>query len=98
MPALRIGYMVIPNELCETVKHAKYIADIHSSTLEQRTLSEFLADGSYEHHIWKMKKWYLQKRNHLEACLRTVFGEQVTISGAEAGLHFIAEFDNINFL
>ena len=32
MPALRIGYMVLPDSLCKQMKEAKYVADIHRIT------------------------------------------------------------------
>ena len=97
MPALRIGYMVLPSSLCEQIRKTKFIADIHSTILEQLTLADFLETGHFERHIRKMRKLYLKKRNHLIYCLNHIFGENVTISGAEAGLHLVASFDNVCF-
>ncbi len=97
MPALRIGYMVLPPQLCERMRKAKYTADVHSPVLEQRTLAEFLASGSFERHIRRMRKRYLQKRNALTGSLRRAFGEHVSISGAEAGLHLVVTFDGVTF-
>lgn len=97
MPALRIGYMVLPNSLCKQMKDAKFVADLHSPTLEQLTLAKFIENGIFEYHIRKMRKLYLKKRNHLICCLNRTFGNHVTISGAEAGLHFVVSFDNTCF-
>lgn len=97
MPALRIGYMVLPTSLCEKMKEAKFVADLHSPILEQLTLADFLETGHFESHIRKMRKLYLKKRNHLVYWLNNTFGENVKISGAEAGLHLVASFDNICF-
>jgi GntR family transcriptional regulator/MocR family aminotransferase len=97
MPALRIGYMVLPNELCEKMREAKYVADLHSPILEQLVLAEFLESGLFERHIRKMGKLYLKKRNLLVNCLKQSFGDQVEISGAEAGLHFVADFNGVCF-
>lgn len=97
MPALRIGYMVLPDELRERVCEAKFVSDIHSPVLEQLTLAKFMESGAFERHIRKMQKLYHRKRNYLINCLEKTFGEQVSISGAAAGLHFVCSFEGVNF-
>jgi GntR family transcriptional regulator/MocR family aminotransferase len=44
-----------------------------------------------------MRRIYLKKRNQLIQSLNSSFGDQVTISGAEAGLHLVASFRGILF-
>lgn len=97
MPALRIGYMVLPSALRAQLREEKYVSDINSPILEQKTLARFLNEGYFEQHIRKMRKLYLKKRNHLIACLIQHFGDRVNISGAEAGLHFAAAFQGVRF-
>ncbi|MDD3413871.1 MAG: PLP-dependent aminotransferase family protein [Lachnospiraceae bacterium] len=97
MPALRIGYMVLPNVLCKQMEDAKYVADLHSPILEQLTLAKFIESGHFSRHIGKMRRLYLKKRNYLVQCLKDVFGEKVTISGAQAGMHLIASFHETYF-
>lgn len=97
MPAFRIGYMVLPDELCERMREAKFVSDIHSPVLEQLTLAQFIESGSFELHIRKMQKIYHKKRNHLIRCLKQSFGDQVSIIGAAAGLHFVCSFSNVKF-
>lgn len=97
MPALRIGYMVLPDELCERMREAKFVSDIHSPIFEQLTLARFIESGAFELHIRKMQKLYYRKRNYLISCLKKTFGERVLISGAAAGLHFVGSFDGIRF-
>lgn len=97
MPALRIGYMVLPDELRERMREAKYVSDIHSPVLEQLTLAQFIESGAFELHIRKMQKIYHRKRNYLIACLERNFEQQLLISGAAAGLHFVVAFNGIQF-
>lgn len=97
MPALRIGYMVLPTALCKKMKRIKFVADLHSPILEQLTLAEFLKAGHFEQHIRKMRKLYVKKRNHLVNCLKDSFGKRVQITGAETGLHLVASFDGVYF-
>lgn len=97
MPALRIGYMVLPDELCERMCKAKFVSDIHSPVLEQLTLTQFIDSGAFELHIHKMQKIYEKKRNHLISCLKCCFGDRVSIFGAAAGLHFVCSFSEVKF-
>jgi len=97
MPALRIGYMILPDSLCAQVKEAKYTADIHSPILEQLTLEKFVESGLLNLHIRKMRKLYFKKRNYLIENLNAVFKDTVTISGADAGMHLAATFRDVIF-
>jgi GntR family transcriptional regulator/MocR family aminotransferase len=97
MPALRVGYMALPDGLLQKMREEKYVSDIHSPMLEQLALTEFIESGAFAQHIQRMKKLYRRKRNHLIDCLRAVFGQNVTLSGANAGLHFVASFPGIRF-
>ena len=97
MPALRIGYMVLPDELCERMYQAKFVSDIHSPILEQLTLAQFIESGGFERHMRKMQKVYHRKRNQLINCLKRIFKDQVSISGAATGLHLICSFSEIKF-
>lgn len=96
-PAIRMGYMVIPDALIDKIKSAKYIADIHSPILEQLTMSAFIREGYYEKHIQKLKKLYATKRKKLIQLLTHYFQEDIIISGANAGLHLICTFKKISF-
>lgn len=97
MPSLRMGYMILPDELCTLMKSAKYIDDLHSPSLEQLTMAKFIEEGFFALHIKKMKSIYFKRRNFLIKCLSETFKDTVTISGAEAGMHLIVSFKNIIF-
>jgi GntR family transcriptional regulator/MocR family aminotransferase len=97
MPALRIGYMVLPLPLREQLREAKYVSDINSPVLEQKALARFISEGCFEQHIRKMRKLYLKKRNYLIACLKQCFGNSISIFGEAAGLHFTAAFQGVRF-
>ncbi|MGB9029247.1 MAG: PLP-dependent aminotransferase family protein, partial [Acidobacteriaceae bacterium] len=44
-PALRIGYLIVPHSLAPVFTAAKWLNDLHSATLEQETLAEFIHSG-----------------------------------------------------
>lgn len=97
MPALRMGYMVLPDSLCMKMEEAKFTADLHSPVLDQLTMARFIKTGQLDLHIRKMRKLYCARRNFLIRCLKEAFGDAVNISGAETGMHLIARFENITF-
>jgi len=97
MPALRMGYMILPDCLCAQMEEEKYVADLHSPILEQLTMAKFIQTGQFDRHIRKMQKLYFNRRNFLIKCLKDTFGAAVSLSGAEAGLHLVATFSGVRF-
>ena len=61
-PSLRIGYMILPDELMEKLTNLVGFYSCTVSTLEQNALAEFMEIGSYESHVNRLKKYYKQKR------------------------------------
>lgn len=96
-PALRMGYLVLPESLVREMKNEKYVADIHSPVLEQLTMARFIEEGHLSQHIRKMKAIYFKRRNHLEACLKENFGDAVTLTGTKSGMHLVAAFESVMF-
>ena len=46
-PALRLGYLVVPPALVDTVVAARRGADLHSPVLEQAVVADFIAAGAF---------------------------------------------------
>lgn len=90
-PSLRLGYMVVPQELLESLLSLKRMTDMQCPTLSQITLAHFIADRHLERHITRMKRIYGKRRNRLIAALTDAFGNGVNISGDAAGLHLVAQ-------
>ena len=96
-PALRLGYMILPDELIPKYKKLKMYTDVHTESISQLVLSKFISDGKLEKHIWKMKKEYNKKRQALINNLDINFPNEYIIKGQATGLHLVAEFKNILF-
>ena len=54
MPALRIGYVLVPEWLKHSYFRAKWLADRHPSTLTQTLLLELFQEGFFEDHFLKL--------------------------------------------
>lgn len=91
-PALRLGYLVVPRALRPVVVAAKAFCDRQSPTLEQRALADFIADGSFERHLRRMRVFYRERRAALLDALRRHIGERAEIVGDSAGMHLVVRF------
>lgn len=91
-PALRIGYIVVPQSLAPVVARAKWLSDRQSPLLEQHTLTHFINEGHLESHIRRMRILYAQRRQILTQALAEQLEDQVTVMGDNAGLNMMVQF------
>ncbi|MEE1927944.1 PLP-dependent aminotransferase family protein [Streptomyces sp. TRM 70351] len=87
-PGLRLGWMVLPQDLVEPVLAVK--AERTSSTLDQLTLADFLVSGAYDRHVRAMRLRYRRRRDALVAALAERH-PHVRVTGIAAGLHAVLE-------
>jgi GntR family transcriptional regulator/MocR family aminotransferase len=91
-PALRLGYLVLPPPLSRVVRTAKWLADRGVSVALQMALANFIRSGAYERHVRRMARIYDRRRVQLLAALRYSFGEEISVQGAESGVHVTVWF------
>lgn len=96
-PAIRLGYLILPDNLVAPYLEHKQYSDVHTESISQYVLAKFIEDGNLEKHIWKMKKEYGKKRQHLIDELTYYFSDHYEIKGHAAGLHIVVAFPAITF-
>jgi GntR family transcriptional regulator/MocR family aminotransferase len=89
-PGLRLAWLVLPADLVEPVGEAKRIADGHTSTLEQLTLSEFLTSGDYDRQVRRCRLAYRRRRDRMVTALRRDVPD-VRVTGIAAGMQALVE-------
>ncbi len=87
--ALRIGYLIVPKPLVETLTAAKWLCDRHTATLEQETLAEFIASGLYERYLRRVRRRNSSRRAVLLDSIHHFFGNSVELSGDRSGAHIV---------
>jgi GntR family transcriptional regulator/MocR family aminotransferase len=84
---LRIGFLVVPEALAAAFGTG--MAELYRSgqVFLQATLADFMAEGHFASHIRKMRVLYAERLQLLQQAIAAEFGDQMPISGGEAGLH-----------
>ncbi len=88
-PALRIGYLIVPKSLAPAFTAAKWLSDLHSATLEQQALAEFITTGMYERHLRRLRRRNTARREALLQAIHTYLGERVEVTGDGSGAHVV---------
>ncbi|HEX5869101.1 MAG TPA: PLP-dependent aminotransferase family protein, partial [Longimicrobium sp.] len=86
-PALRIGFLVVPQPLAEAFAHARLHTDQHPPTLHQLTLADFIQGGHFARHLRRMRKAHESRQNVLIEEVRRELGDLLTLQPSNAGLH-----------
>ncbi len=85
---LRLGFMVVPEQLAGVIAAAKGLLNNGNSWLEQAALAEMMRAGSYAAHLLRSRVRYKESRDYLLAALRRNFGD-ASVTGETAGLHLV---------
>ena len=86
VPALRLGWMVLPGGLAAVLADERGWTDGGSPVLDQLTLAMFIERGELDRHLRRMRLRYRRRRDALIAALERHLPE-LDITGAAAGLH-----------
>jgi GntR family transcriptional regulator/MocR family aminotransferase len=89
-PAVRLGYLIVPEDLVEAFVAARWIADRCSPAVEQAALAEFIAGGHLGRHIRRMRTLYMERQAVLAAAIREELDGGLEVGGEPAGMHLVA--------
>ncbi|WP_436788033.1 PLP-dependent aminotransferase family protein [Yinghuangia sp. YIM S10712] len=87
-PAVRLGWMVLPPHLVDSVLAAKGEREAWTGVTDQLTLAEFIDSGGYDRHVRRMRQRYRRRRNQLVRVLAD-HAPHITATGIAAGLHAV---------
>lgn len=88
-PALRLGCLVVPQDLVEIFTAVRALNGSHSPLIDQAALAEFISEGHFARHIRRMRRLYEERqeiliseaKKHLAGCLE--------IKKSVSGMHVI---------
>jgi GntR family transcriptional regulator/MocR family aminotransferase len=90
LPSLRLGFVVVPDWARSTLVAAKNCLDWHCSTPLQTGVSAFIREGHLTHHLRKMRRIYLTRRQLLIDLLERNFADWLERIPSCYGMHVAA--------
>jgi GntR family transcriptional regulator/MocR family aminotransferase len=90
VPALRLGWMVLPDHLIAPVSEEKQYDDFQTGVLGQLALAEFIAGHDYDKHIRAARLRYRRRRDWLIGAISAGMPD-VSVRGVAAGLQTLID-------
>src|SRR6185437_15697531 len=64
-PGLRLGYLVLPDDLADAFDRTVQRANASTSSFEQRVITSFMRKGHFARHLKRMRALYAARREAL---------------------------------
>ena len=91
-PALRLGWMVVPETLMPQLTVIKESLDLETSALIQRSVAEYLDGGHLDSHLECLRREYGARRNIMLGALERHFPGEARWTKPSAGMFIWVEF------
>jgi len=91
-PALRLGYVVVPEEQVPAFVSACRVLGVGRPPLEQAVVADFMAHGHFGRHLKRMRGLYAARRQALADALINAFGSRISLELQAGGMHLLARF------
>ncbi|CAH0121221.1 MULTISPECIES: PLP-dependent aminotransferase family protein [unclassified Paenibacillus] len=89
-PGLRVGWVLGDRALIDSLESIKRARTIHTSTIDQSILYQYLLNGNFDKYVKKARMEYKRKYELTKACCETYLSE-AKLSG-DGGLHLFLTF------
>jgi len=89
-PALRLGYLIVPEALVEPVSRVRAALDGYPSAVVQPALAAFIEDGHFAAHVRRMRARYAARQEAMLAAARRHLSGLLDVAPDDAGMHLVA--------
>ncbi|MCP5085300.1 MAG: PLP-dependent aminotransferase family protein [Rhodobacteraceae bacterium] len=93
-PAMRLGYLICPLELGPAFAAAQTLLSQNVSLLQQKAMTYFMEDGSFNAHLRRMKLVYKKRRDILVHALEEHACSLLRPEPCRAGMHLVTLFSD----
>lgn len=93
-PGIRIGWIIADEKLISYLESIKRARTIHTSTLDQAVLFDYLSSGCFEKYLKKSRRVYKEKYEIAYACAKKYIPTKHILG--EGGLHIFVELEGID--
>ena len=87
-PALRLGWLVLPDRLVGEAVRIKHLLDVSSPPIDQLALARFIAGGDYDRQVRRARGIYRRRRDALVTALGKHLPD-LGVEGVAAGMHVL---------
>jgi DNA-binding transcriptional MocR family regulator len=93
-PGMRIGWILADEKLSDYLESVKRSRNIHTSTVDQAVLFDYLQNGGFGKYIKKAQRFYKEKYEYAAACA----GEHIPFTRmmGSGGLHLFMELEGVS--
>lgn len=88
LPGIRLGYIVAPDNLRESMSNSKFNTDITTSSLMQRALELYIDKGNWKENISNLNMKYRYRYNLMSKLVDEELGDKVMYNKPGGGLTF----------
>ncbi|MDX1401054.1 MAG: PLP-dependent aminotransferase family protein [Kiloniellales bacterium] len=90
-PSLRLGYLVVPESLADTMIDVRHALDDHPSSLAQPVLADFFEEGHFAAHLRRTRFLYQERQEALIESAKMHLEDLLVVAEDEAGMHLLAD-------
>ena len=87
MPGLRLGFIVADGPIFQRLLHEKWVNDLTTSTLIQRTLDEYVTVGRYQAHLRRSARHNRIRRDTMLTAIRRYLPGEIHCPVPQGGLY-----------
>jgi GntR family transcriptional regulator/MocR family aminotransferase len=88
-PNLRIGYVIMPEQLVELFSRVRALSDLQPATIDQAVLADFITEGHLARHVRRMRKLYAERQAVLLEAARVELTGLLDLVPRDSGIHLI---------
>ena len=91
-PGIRIGFAVVPHDLLDVFRGAKFVTDRQPPTLLQAMTTDFMRQGFLNAHIRRVRQRYREARDVVVEAIKKHMGDLVDVEIPECGIQLAIFF------
>jgi 2-aminoadipate transaminase len=85
-PGIRLGWIVAQEEIMEKLITAKQASDLHTNSLTQRVVNQYLESYGVEEHLEEIRIMYKRQRDCMLSMIKEHFPPEVKCTEPEGGM------------
>jgi GntR family transcriptional regulator/MocR family aminotransferase len=90
-PALRLGFVIVPEDVHAGLVAIRRAADVHPPVFDQLVVADLIAEGHYERHLRRMRAVCRERLETLQDAVARQCRGALQVRPVHAGLHAVAD-------